>query len=163
MVIYVRVAIEVELMMIVIDVIVIMVHPIKPRRLELRHEATVPCSDKYSVADTRIRTKAWDERAQGLFYIVCTSCAESAQYVQKIINKKSTIPFPSNHVLPPKKFRLQVIRNGRHALYRVERPRCVLTDLLHVADVFGQVLASICCELPFCVCQTQAFRATNLE
>jgi hypothetical protein len=41
-VVYACVAIEVELMMmIVIDVIVIMVHPIKPRRLELSHEATV--------------------------------------------------------------------------------------------------------------------------
>jgi hypothetical protein len=51
-VIYVRVAIEVEsllMMMIVVDVIAMMIHPIKPRRLELRHEATVPCSDKYSL------------------------------------------------------------------------------------------------------------------
>jgi hypothetical protein len=59
-VIYVRVAIEVELlmMMIVIDVMAMMIHPIKPRRLESRHEATVPCSDKYSLTDECICTKA---------------------------------------------------------------------------------------------------------
>jgi hypothetical protein len=49
-VIYACVAIEVELMMIVIDVIVIMVHPIKPRRLESSHEATV-----HTVTNTLLR------------------------------------------------------------------------------------------------------------
>jgi hypothetical protein len=57
-VIYVRVAIEVELMMIVIDVIVTMVHPIKPGRLDLRHEATVPV-----VTNTSLRINVFVQKS----------------------------------------------------------------------------------------------------
>jgi hypothetical protein len=57
-VIYACVAIEVELMMIVIDVIVIMVHPIKPRRLELSHEATV-----HTVTNTSLRINVFVQKS----------------------------------------------------------------------------------------------------
>jgi hypothetical protein len=152
------------MMMIVIDVMAMMIHPIKPRRLESRHEATVPCSDKYSLTDECICTKAWDKpKRYSTLYV--QAALEDAQYVQKIINKK-IVRFPSQNsdlVLPSQESRLQVVFNGRHGLNRMECPRRVLADELHVADVFGQILTSVCRELPLCACQTQTLRATDLD
>jgi hypothetical protein len=88
-VIYVRVAIE--------DVIVIMVHPIKPRRLELRHEATVPCSDKYSLEIHVFVQSLGNEPKRDVPWYV-QAALEMLDMCKRSSTKNSTVPLPSAQI-----------------------------------------------------------------